>query len=65
MTEKPEVRRVHLHRDNEATEERENSIAVECPFCGRWEDSHVLMHDGCECGASARTELTFERDDAP
>lgn len=59
MTEK---RRVHLHRDNDATEERQNGIAVECPFCGEWEGSHVLMHDGCDCGAKARMELTFEKD---
>ena len=61
MSGEPERRRVHLHRDNDATEERQNGIAVECPFCGRWEDSHILMHDGCQCGATARTELTFEK----
>jgi len=27
-------RRVHLHQDNEATEERRNGVAVVCPFCG-------------------------------
>jgi hypothetical protein len=58
-----ERRRVHLHRDNEATEERQNGIAVKCPFCGEWEDSHTLMHDGCDCGAEAWTELTFEKDE--
>jgi hypothetical protein len=56
-----ERRRVHLHRDNEATEGREGGIAVECPFCGRWKDTHALMHEGCECGASARMELIFEK----
>jgi len=50
-----------MHSDNDATEEREDGISVECTFCGRWKDTHALMHEGCECGASARTERTFEK----
>jgi len=26
-------------------------------------ESHTLMHDGCDCGAEARMELTFEKDE--
>ena len=58
-----EVRRVRLHRENEATEERPDGIAVRCPFCDRWTDSHALIHSGCQCGATAQAELAFEQGD--
>ena len=52
---------MHLHRGNDVTEEHKHGPSVECPFCGRREDSHTLMHNGYERGASARTKLTFEK----
>lgn len=60
-----ERRRVRMHQENESVREDEqhNVLEVQCPFCGAWEDTHTLAGMGCECGAVARTELVFEREE--
>lgn len=57
-----ETRRVHLHRDSDAAEEGEKGLSVRCPFCGEWSDTHDLMVNGCSCGATAQTEMAFEKE---